>query len=220
MAIGDAVKKYLAAKDQAAPDEMPAETPAAVETEPAAKAPTMAQVLMEFAQLLKQAQASQGQEQQHAMLQQADVLKQLLIKTKPENVTDPERGVYTYPEGNIARPKPTLKYPITWVGYKETEETLTPAEIEALNSLKPGVFQVTKSNGKRIEFRVTAIHNTNLEVERVDVWFPCKGEDRSDHASKISYCQQAMGVATPNVDDLMAQLETMKRALAAQMAPA
>ena len=219
MSIGQHVAKFLAEKESAQADESrEAKVMADAGIEPPKKDPTMAQVLMQFAELLKEMKESQGGVQQKEMLNQAEILQQILIKTKPENVAPPLIGVYTYPEGERDRPKPALKCKMTWVGYELDPNVLTPDEIDALNALPPGVTRVTKADSTKIEFRVTPVHNSNLELERLDIWFPCKGEQRHNHGSMLSYCRQAVGTATPDVNDLIAQLEDAKRQLAARAA--
>ena len=51
----------------------------------------------------------------------------------PENKQSPGISVYSYPEGELVRPKPAMKCRMFWVNRELTPETLTPGEIELLN---------------------------------------------------------------------------------------
>lgn len=54
---------------------------------------------------------------------------------RPENEIHPHISAFSYPEGDIARPKPDLKRTVYFNFHKEKKEDLTPAEIEAYNSI-------------------------------------------------------------------------------------
>lgn len=54
---------------------------------------------------------------------------------RPENDPHPHASAFSYPEGDIARPKPKLKRDTFFNYHKENEEQLTPSEIEAYNSI-------------------------------------------------------------------------------------
>src|SRR5258708_4265941 len=54
---------------------------------------------------------------------------------RPENDQHPAISAFSYPEGEIARPKPKLKRDVYFNFHKENEEQLTPSEIEAYNSI-------------------------------------------------------------------------------------
>lgn len=144
--------------------------------------------------------------------------RELMLREMPENKQSPGISAFSYPEGDLARPKPHLKCPMFWVGFPEIEETLLPEEIEALNSLQSGSYFVTKANGNRIPFTVTEKRTLNGKLEELDIRFPCKGEQSTDHRSKIDYCREAMGVTLPTMAEVMAELERTKQDLAALMA--
>jgi hypothetical protein len=172
---------------------------------------TQADVMLKIAELLKDIKGEND-----------DVLKQLalnqtemLVRAMPENKQHPGISAYSYPEGDLKAPKPRLKCDILWVGYPETVETLTPAEIEALNALEPGNYMVTKANGNRVPFLVEAKRTLDGRVESLSVWFPCKGDQAQDHRSKLDYCREAMGEKLPTLAELQAELARVQRELAA-----
>lgn len=141
--------------------------------------------------------------------------RERLTREMPENRQSPGISVYSYPEGDLKRPKAPLKCKMFWVGYEETPDTLKPIEVDLLNRLEPGEFRVTKTDGTPIPFRVSAKRNDRFELEELAIWFPCKGENRHNHGSKISYLQQALGDRIPTAEELLAELTILKAELAA-----
>ena len=172
---------------------------------------TQTQVMLQIAELLKTIQDNSNQSAQQQALLQAE----MLVRAMPENKAHPGISAFSYPEGDLAREKPKLKCPIYWVGYPETVETLTPAEIEALNLLEPGEYTVTKGNSERIPFRVEAKKRMNGELESLSVSFPVKDDQRNDHRSKIEYCLEAMGRPVPTVAELQAKIAALQAGLRA-----
>lgn len=147
--------------------------------------------------------------------------EQLVNKTRPENPQSPGISVYSYPEGDLARPKPELRCKMTWVGYELVTDTLTPREVELLNQLQPGEFRVTKADGTRIPFKVSAKFSDQYDestgrfkVERQDISFPCKGDHRQNHMSMIAYLQQVLHGAVPTAEELLTQIAALKAELA------
>lgn len=148
----------------------------------------------------------------------ADAQMQLIHRQMPENQEHPQISAYSYPEGDLKRPKPALKCPVFWVGYPETVETLTPAEIDALNTLTPGTYRVTKQDGSRIPFTVEGKQTLDGSLEALLVQFPCMGDQRHNHRSKLDYCYEAMGTPLPNLNDMAGELVRLRAELAARSA--
>lgn len=194
--------------------------------------PSLAAAFTMMAELLREMKGSGNADEKARMLAETE---RLLLEQKrmsmeldrearsmPENKIWPGVSVYSYPEGEVARPKPKLINKVFWVGYDLTPDTLTPSEIEAVNSLKPGDYQVTKADGQKIAFKVNAKYTdiinpeTNtFTIESLSVSFPCKGEARHNHLSLKSYCTQAMGKALPNAEDLLEEIAKLRAELAA-----
>lgn len=218
--IGYRKRQYLEAKAAKAAEEAsvsPTETPTAP-----AEQPSMASVLAMMATLIeKMGNGQKSDTEQAAALKQIELMEQLVVKTRPENVDYPRISAYSYPEGDVARPKPALKCQILWCGYELHATTMTPEEIEALNTLVPGEYRVTKADGTSIPFRVQGKNSDTLDaqgrpqLESLSIWFPCKGDQRQSHMSLLSYCHQAMGHAIPSTADLLAELARLKQELAA-----
>jgi hypothetical protein len=145
-----------------------------------------------------------------------------LKREMPENKQAPGISVYSYPEGDLAHPKPDLKCQILWIGYELNTDTLTPQEVDLLNRLQPGDFRVTKMDGTQIPFKVEAKYGDKYdpitqrpEVRQLAVWFPCKAVDqRQNHASMVQYLQQALGDKVPSNTELLAEVAQLRAQLA------
>ncbi len=237
MAIGQHIKKYQAEKAAlaaaAAEPEPSSETTSAVtfvavhEAPPVVQspAPSMADMLALIKQLAQELRANPApSEAADTASKQVELIERLITKTHPESIDHPGIGVYSYPEGDQAHPKPPLQCRMLWVGYELRTDTLTPGEVELLNRLKPGEYRVTKADGMGIPFRVSAKHSDKLDaqgkptLEELSVWFPCKGDARQNHLSMTSYLQQALGDKLPTIEEALAELAKLKAELAsAQM---
>lgn len=209
MAIGQHVAKALAERAAEQEHEIPMERPPRV-SEPAD--PSMATVMQSFADLIKELRSANTSEQKEAAISQAELMQQLLVKTKPENVAPPRISVFN-PSGDRDHPKPPLKCEMFWVGYDLRPEVLTPEEVDLMNRLEPGEYVVMKADRTQIPLTVTAKRNSNLKLERLDVWFPCKGQDRHNHGSMESYLRQVLGESIPTADELMTELTRLKQEL-------
>jgi hypothetical protein len=189
--------------------------------EESAESASMASVLAQLAQMqqdtvkvlaeMRQSGSADGGIVERLLQQQ----EQLLVKTRPENYEPTGISAYSYPEGNLKRPKPTLRCKTIWVGRELTGDTETPEEIELLNRLPAGDHFVTKANGQSIPFEVRHKLDANRKLAEVNIWFPTKGEHRGDHMSLISYCRQALGDAIPTVSQLEAEVLRLRAELEA-----
>lgn len=60
---------------------------------------------------------------------------------RPENETHPGISAFSYPEGDVARPRPTLRRPTYFAGGVQREDSLTPLEIDLFNR-----FETTRAS--------------------------------------------------------------------------
>ena len=129
-----------------------------------------------------------------------------------------DQGISVFnPLGEVKFPRPDLKCKMYWVGYKLDKVCLTRAEIEALNAAKQGDYRVTKADGRTVPFTITDTQDLAGKLEKRVIHFPCKNiEDRMNHMPMLSYLREAAGDILPNVEFLMAQVETLKAELAAR----
>ena len=56
----------------------------------------------------------------------------------PENKIHPGISVYSYPEGDQARPKNKLAVETIFCGYRQRDDNITPEELDAFNALADG----------------------------------------------------------------------------------
>lgn len=174
---------------------------------------SQADVLQGMLALIAEMRSAQTDGQKEAALKQAEVMERLLIKTRPENAEHPGISVYSYPEGELKRPKPVLRAPTIWAGRQLTGDVETPEEIDLLNRLQPGDHRVMKADGKKIKFTVKLTHDDNGKLENVNCWFPTKGDDRQNHGSMLSYCRQVLGDHIPDATELLAEITRLKEEL-------
>lgn len=177
---------------------------------------TQTDLLLQIAQTLKAVQENaQGGGAIAATLDKiTETLAGVANRARPENPEPNGISAFSNPKGDYVEPKPPLKCPMTWVGYPLETESLTPAEVAAVNKLEPGEYFVTKGNGNQIPFRVEAKRNLTGGIEKLEITFPCKGEQSADHRSMLAYCREAVGEKMPTADDLMAQITELRAKLA------
>lgn len=182
--------------------------------------PSQADMMLQIAQLLADTRekSSQGADVSTALEQMTKTLAELTTRTMPENRRSTGISAFSHPEGDYVKPKAPLKCAMNWVGYPLTLETLRPDEVEALNQLEPGDYRVTKANLNTIPFVVAPKRTQNGALESLSIYFPCKGDQASDHRSMIDYCMEAMGRAVPTLEQLSAELAKVKAELAAKVA--
>jgi len=73
----------------------------------------------------------------------------------PQNETCPQVSVYN-PRGERDHPKAELKCPIFEGQFPLEPDTLKVKEVDYLNQLEPGIYEVTKSDGSVVAFTVKA----------------------------------------------------------------
>jgi hypothetical protein len=179
--------------------------------------PNTTDILLQIAQTLAavQGQAQSGADVHLALDKMTQTLAELATRTRPENPEHSGISAYSNPLGDYKDPKPPLQCEILWVGYPLTLETLTPLEVSWVNRLRPIETTVTKGNGNVIPFKVEGKKRIDGTYERLEVSFPCKGDQSTDHRSMIDYCAEALGEKLPTLRELQAELERVKRELAA-----
>lgn len=70
------------------------------------------------------------------LMESGKITAEMARKAKwPENATHPHISVYSYPEGDVIRPKPVLTRTTWFCGIREEEDRLTPAEIDGYNAI-------------------------------------------------------------------------------------
>lgn len=195
--------------------------------EPKEDAPDMTSLLVQMAQMQQETARLIAEMKQSGSSANAGVVEtlleqqaQLLVKTRPENAEHPGISVYSYPEGDLAATRAgkvkQLKCKFIWCGQEESVDQLTPEEVALRNRLEPGNYMVTKANGNQIKFNVTPKYTDGGKLEELNVWFPCKGDQRHDHMSNVAYLRQVLGESVMSIEQLMAENAKL-RAQAAEL---
>lgn len=97
------------------------------------------------------------------------------------------------PEGQLANPLPELKGEIYWVGYRLTGDELTRQEIELLNRLTPGDFEIRSRAGDMLPFKVRDLDPGSRTSRRLLILFPCATADqRHNVPTMVDLLQQVL----------------------------
>jgi len=83
------------------------------------------------------------------------------------------------PLGELAHPRPNLRREVWWVGFHLPKNELMREEIELLNQLKPGEYDLKDDMGRVVRtrfFRVVA-RDPQIPDGPILVTFPCTSED-------------------------------------------
>jgi hypothetical protein len=119
---------------------------------------------------------------------------------RPENEHHPAKSVFSYPEGDQARPRPDLPCKMFWVGQPVQHDVNTAREIELMLQLQPGEYRCTKSDGSPLKVNVNVRRDENTgKIDQLEVWFPTKGTARHNHRSMVDYLTEILSQQTAQV---------------------
>jgi hypothetical protein len=100
---------------------------------------------------------------------------------RPENETHPDVSVYN-PRGERDHPRPRLICEMFLGPYPLEKDVLSVKEIELLNRLEPGLYDVTKADGMIVPFHVIPrMRVDGRTVERITIAFPCADDDQKQN---------------------------------------
>jgi hypothetical protein len=172
----------------------------------------IAVAILALAEAIKTGQANSGHSEQLSNIEKFLMERE---QARPhENLFNPPMKSHFNPLGERDHPRDELKCQMFWAGYKMTKDNLRQSEIELLNRIDPGVYRVTKADGRTIPFTVVARTDDTGKLDRMNFHFACKSaEDRSNHLSMESYLKEALGEVS-STESLRAQIETLKSQLA------
>jgi len=99
------------------------------------------------------------------------------------------------PLGDKAHPRPELNGDIYWAGYLLRGDELTHAEIDLVNQLRPGAYEIRARDGQDLPFVVRDLDPGSKNSRRLLVLFPCTTADQR-HAlpSMVEMLQQIVAV--------------------------
>lgn len=130
----------------------------------------------------------------------------------PSNKTHPAISVFSYPEGDRARPRPELKCEMFWVGYPIDLDTTTVDEILLLNQAEPGVFSFKRTDRTTDLLTVTGERMPNGKIDKLMFTFPVL-ERRETLPSMVDMLRTAYGIKSPEqleLDALRAEVTRLK----------
>jgi hypothetical protein len=130
----------------------------------------------------------------------------------PSNKQHPHISVFSYPEGDIANPRPALKCPMFWVGYPIDHDTNTAEEIELFNLAEPGEYSFTRLDGSKEKLTVEG--QTDASGKLVRLLFTFLTSERRDSLPSMSaILRDAFKVKTPEqleLEKLRAEVEALR----------
>lgn len=131
----------------------------------------------------------------------------------PSNKTHPGVSVFSYPEGDRAKPRPALKCEMFWIGYPVETNTNTAAEIELLNLAEPGTYRFQRTDKSWETLTVTGdLAPGGSTLTKLLFNFPVK-ERRDTLPSMEDMLRTAFGVKTAEqieLDALRAEVTRLK----------
>jgi hypothetical protein len=159
---------------------------------------------------------------------EAEAQKRVL---RPENEHHPGISAFSYPEGDLKRPKPELKCKTFWVGIDEREEQNTPEELELFNQLiakteregfsavdddrEPcAIYSLVKTDGSPLRVTVKGRQGIGGKLTEMVVAFPCRGDNRHNLPTKVAMLRDMVGIKTES-GDLRRQIAELQAQLAA-----
>lgn len=134
---------------------------------------------------------------------------------RPENDRDPEISAFSYPEGNVLRPKPTLRRDTIFLGRKQKTDELTPIEIDLFNRFE------TSRMARGGRWTATIKHVDG--VERLVVW--CQEHTTMDGRNSLPGISMILrelldGAEATNPDTLAERVKQLEAQIQALGQPA
>jgi hypothetical protein len=98
----------------------------------------------------------------------------------PSNDHHPEKSVFDYPEGGVARPKKVPPFQFLYNGYpcSKFPETEHWRECELMCEVKPGEYSVIRKDGTKMSATVRGETDASNALTKVDVQFSVSREER------------------------------------------
>lgn len=117
---------------------------------------------------------------------------------RPENETHPGVSVFSYPEGDVARPKKIPPFAFFYNGYPCSKfmETEHWREVELMNDVQPGEFTVIRMDGSKMTVSVTAERDADGQITKMHVLFPVSREEKSLVPPKATVLYQLVHAGT------------------------
>lgn len=159
-------------------------------------APAEAAVTLSFEQLKELfAAGRETPEEKIALIRaQADEnakAQKALLKKEEDH---PGISPFSYPEGDVARPRTRiLTSKVIWVAEEITPDLTTAEELELLEAVRPGRYLVTRSDNSKMPVTVTAkADEVTGQIREKAIWFDTRGPLRHNLPSRVSICREIL----------------------------
>jgi len=147
---------------------------------------------------------------------QLAALREIAERDQRDDINYPRKSVYSYPEGDRARPRPQFKCRMFWVGFDMDWDTTTAEEIELLNQFEPGEYTFRRIGGALENLHVTGEKNASGALTKLDFMFASK-EQRDTLPPMAWMLRDALGVKTAEqveIERLKAEIAKLRPAQA------
>ncbi len=143
---------------------------------------------------------------------QMDRLEQILLKTaevsaqtmkralKPENDHHPGVSVFSYPEGDVAKPRPALAHEVYWNGFPvhQFPETWHWLELELLARIAPGEYFVSKANDEGAHaVSATGEYDADGKLTKLTILCQCSRDEQRTAPPGAVWLYQMLHKHTP-----------------------
>jgi hypothetical protein len=98
----------------------------------------------------------------------------------PSNKTHPGLSCFSYPEGDVARARPTLPCAFFYNGYPmhKFPETEHWRELELAAQVQPGEYTTIRKDGSKMAVSVVGERDADGKLTKIEVRFPISREER------------------------------------------
>ena len=120
---------------------------------------------------------------------------------RPENATHPGISVYSYPEGEAARPKGDLDCKTTWAGTTLEPSTLTVDELDLTNAVPEGDYLCKRADGTNMKVTVSGDrHPGTGKFVKKEIFFSTRGVLRHNLSSMVEMLREMVAQAAVRAD--------------------
>lgn len=97
------------------------------------------------------------------------------------NDNHPAISAFSYPEGDVARPKPELPFQFFYNAYPfhKFPETQHFRELELAAQVKPGTYTVLRKDASKMSVKVSGTTDADGNLEKVEVIFPVTRDEKA-----------------------------------------
>jgi hypothetical protein len=151
-------------------------------------------ISLSFGQLKELLDTARGAAGSISPTEVADIAAQAATKARrPENNPGPLISDFN-PDGERDHPRPPLRSTMYFgsspIGTPQDNSQLTTDEIQALNTVTPGYYNITKMDGSKVVIEVRGRVNSNRKLERLWFLLPEGDEDKNLYPPLAEFARQ------------------------------